>query len=437
MPEGLSQSDRRPELIEIVHRVRNRWRLRLALRGAVIVVAGTLLALLLSASSLEALRFSPAAIISFRVIALLVFAGLVYYGLLRAMMRRVNDNQVALYLEESDPSLQAAILSAVETSGLDFSESGPSPRLVERLVEQAIERCRTLEDGLAIERQGLRRHLYTLAGVAALGVLLIVFGPDFFRHGLSALLVVYRSAEAASPYRIAVEPGDTKIPRGSDQTIKARLLGFTAKDASLMMRGVPGAAFERLPLIPGADPAVFEGMLFHVEKATDYYVESNGVRSKTFTMTVVELPVVEHLVAEYHFPAYTALQPRTIDPGGDVAALKGTEVRLRITPTMKTPGGRILLNESGTVAALALQADGTLTGSFPVDRQGFYKIELDGPQGEKVAASPQYTIDVLADQTPSVSISKPGRDTQATPVEEVFAEVRADDDFGVKQVQLF
>jgi hypothetical protein len=57
-------SDRRAELIDVIHRVRNRWRLKLALRGTVIVVAGTLLALFLSASSLEALRFSPTAIIT-------------------------------------------------------------------------------------------------------------------------------------------------------------------------------------------------------------------------------------------------------------------------------------------------------------------------------------------------------------------------------------
>src|SRR5439155_9865839 len=72
-----------------------------------------------------------------------------------------------------------------------------------------------------------------------------------------------------------------------------------------------------------------------------------------------------------------------------------------------------------------------------VEKQGFYRIELQGPHGEKVTASPQYTIDVLTDQTPSVSFAKPGRDTQATAVEEVFTEVRADDDFGVKQVQMF
>ncbi len=75
MSDGFS-ADRRLELIDVIRRVRNRWRMRLALRGAVIVVTGTLLALLLSASSLEALRFSPTAIITFRLAAFIVFAGL-------------------------------------------------------------------------------------------------------------------------------------------------------------------------------------------------------------------------------------------------------------------------------------------------------------------------------------------------------------------------
>ncbi|MQA30419.1 MAG: hypothetical protein GEU82_11380, partial [Luteitalea sp.] len=390
-----SGSERRAELVDVIRRVRNRWRLKLALRGAVIVVAGTLLALLLSASSLEALRFSPAAIISFRVIALLVFATLVGVGLVLPLRRRVTDGQVALYLEECDPSLEAAIMSAVDTSGSSSSSSpSASPHLVEKLVDQAMEKCRAIDDGLAIERAGLRRHLVTLGGVAAAALLLIVLGPAFLRHGLAALLIVSRSAEAASPYKIEVTPGDTRIPRGADQTVKATLQGFTAPDATLMVRLDPAGQFERVPLMPAGEPAAFEGMLFHVEKSADYFVEANGVRSATFKMEVVDLPTVDRLVLEYHFPAYTGLQPRTVDPGGDIAAIKGTEVRLHITPTMATPGGRVLLNENGSIP-LTKAADGTLAGNFTVEAQGFYKIELEGPRAEKVNASPQYTIDVL------------------------------------------
>src|SRR5207248_9323276 len=74
---------------------------------------------------------------------------------------------------------------------------------------------------------------------------------------------------------------------------------------------------------------------------------------------------------------------------------------------------------------------------FAVKTQGFYKIELTGPHGEKVDASPQYTIDVIDDQAPMVRFSKPGRDSQATPVEELFLEARADDDYGVRNLQLY
>ncbi|MDR1989455.1 MAG: hypothetical protein LBQ09_04405, partial [Acidobacteriaceae bacterium] len=434
-----SGSDRRTELVDVIHRVRDRWRLKLALRGVVIVVAGTLLALFLSASSLEALRFSPAAIISFRLIAAIIFAGLVWIGFVLPLRRRVTDSQVALYLEEKDPTLEAAIMSAIDAArhvdeGGD-PNLGPSPQLLARLIEQAIEKCRALEDGALIEREHLRRQLITLGGIVVAAILILSIGPSFLRSGMKALLLVQRSAEASSPYKIDVTPGNTKVPRGADQPIKATLSGFSATDATLMVRLDPRGAFERVSLAPAADAGHFEGLLFHVEKTAEYFVTANGVESPRFTMEVVDLPTVDKLVLDYTFPAYTNLEPRTDDPGGDIAALKGTAVKLTITPTMATPGGRVIVNDNSI--PLTKDADGTFAANMTVDAQGFYKIELDGPHGEKVNASPQYTIDVLTDQGPTVRFNKPGRDTNATPVEEVFAEVKAADDFGVKSMQMF
>src|SRR5437870_1857131 len=112
--------------------------MRLAVRGAVVVVAGTLLALLLSASGLESFRFAPGAIIAFRLIALAVFAALVAWAFVRPLRRQVTDSQVAMYLEECDPSLEAAIISAVEAT-TNADNPSHSPRLVEKLVEQAVE----------------------------------------------------------------------------------------------------------------------------------------------------------------------------------------------------------------------------------------------------------------------------------------------------------
>ena len=426
--------DHRTELVDVIRRVRNRWRFRLALRGAVVVLAGTVLALLLSASGLESFRFSAPAIITFRILTVTVFVALLLYGLVWPLRRHVTDAQVAMYLEECDPTLEAALISAVEATA-NGGSAAHSPRLVEKLVEQAMDQCRALDHGRTIERSSVQRHAATLAAVAAIAALAVTYGPAYLRHGLSALLVISRSAEASSPYSIQVQPGNTKVPRGADQTVKARLIGFTAADVSVMMRTAPGAAFDRVPLIAGAQPGAFEGMLFHLEKPTEYFVESNGVRSGTFTLTVVDLPTVSQLDLEYRYPAYTGLAPRKTE-GGDVAAIRGTEVVLHVVPTMTTPDGRVLLSDGGA-RPLVRQADGSLTGSFKIDHQGFYRIELTGPHGEKVEASPQYTIDVIDDQPPSVHFTKPGRDSQASPVEDLFLEARADDDYGVKSLQLF
>src|SRR5207247_10202709 len=127
-------------------------------------------------------------------------------------------------------------------------------------------------------------------------------------------------------------------PRGAGQAIRAKLVGFASKDAGVMMRASPGAPFERVPLVAATAsgdngaPGTFEGMLFHLEKATDYYVESNGVRSPMFTLSVVDFPTVSKLDLEYHFTAYHSLATRTVEDGGDEAAIRGTDVRLRRRP---------------------------------------------------------------------------------------------------------
>src|SRR5262245_12847416 len=108
--------------------------MKLALRGAMSVAGLGVLVLLLSAYGLESWRFSAGTIITFRVIVGLAYCGLVCYLLVRPLMRQASDEQVALYLEEQEPTLQAAIISAVEAErGLNGSPF--SATLIRRLVD--------------------------------------------------------------------------------------------------------------------------------------------------------------------------------------------------------------------------------------------------------------------------------------------------------------
>ena len=423
------------ELLEIVRQVRRRWRMKQALRGALIVLGVGALVFIASASALEAARFSEGAILGARILIALAMAALVALFLVRPVLKRVSDEQVALYLEEHEPSLEASIVSAIEaTKASSTAGAAHSDALLRRLVESAVARSQAIQHGRRIEQQPVRRYAGLMAAVAVALLALFAFGPAYLRHALSAMLSFSKDVQAAVPYRIDVSPGNATLSRGADQAVSAQLSGFEAMDAALMVRKDPKGEFERVPMVR-AENGAYEGMLFDLASGVDYYVEADGVHSPTYTIKVVELPYVQKLELEYHFPAYTGLPPQKIEDGGDIAVLRGTEVRVRAVPTMATKSGNVVI-EKGPSFGLSPGSDGALVGRFKIDKDGFYHIEMEAPTGDTVKASPQYTIDVLSDGAPTVSIAKPGRDTQASPIEEVFIEARADDDFGVKNLEL-
>ena len=436
----------RDEILRAIRHVRNRWRLRVALRSVAVLLAAALGTLLVSSYGLELYRFSPGAIVGFRVVTYLALLGFGWWFFIRPISRRVSDERVALYLEEHEPSLQVTVLSAVEESkkGSRARAADHSPELVRGLIESAAARIRDIDMGRGVEQQQLRKSsgLLMAAGLATL--LLFVFGPAYLRHGLTALLTPMGSVEASSPYQIEVLPGDATVARGADQSITAQLIGFEADAVNLLMRAAgAGDSFERLPLVPVENEAGeteagrYEVLLFDLQEPVDYLVESIGVESRTFRLDVIELPYVERLELEYHFPAYTGLEPRLVEDGGDIAVLNGTDVRVRAFPTMGTSGGQLVFDDDDAKRLdLAVAEDGTLTGSFTVEEEGFYRVDLAAPDGQLVAASPQYTIDVLTDQPPSAMFIRPGRDTTASAIEEIFVEARADDDFGLHSLDL-
>ena len=248
------------ELLGVIQQVRRRWRMKLALRGALAVAAIGLLVFLVSARALEAARFTPQAIIIFRIVLAAAVAALTGYLLVRPLLRRVRDEQVAMYLEEHEPTLQATIISAIE-AGRDAS-TPHSQALVRRLVEEAIQKTRAIEYGKRVERQPVRRYAATIAAVTAAAIALFAFGPAYLRHAGSALFMLSRDVEAAVPYRIAVKPGDATVAKGADQVISAELAGFDAADAVLMVKKQqPDAQFERFPMVRGESGA-YDGMLF-------------------------------------------------------------------------------------------------------------------------------------------------------------------------------
>ncbi len=423
-------------LLAVIHRVRRRWRLRLVLRGIAITAATALVAFLVSTFLLEQLRFTPTAVLVFRVGSYAAVLGTGFWYLVRPLLRRVTDEQVALYLEEHEPALGGQVSSAVEFGGqgADPTVSQISPELVRHLIERAVESCAAVDGGRRVEQPRLTRVSGALTGVTLAAAALLLLRPGFVSHGAPFLLTPWSGA-ATSPFAIDVEPGDIELPRGADLRVTATLQNFGADDVTLLMRRGHDGEWERWPMAPEDGSAAYEFLVFAVDRDAEYFVEAGGVRSTLHRVVVRDLPYVDRIDLEYRYPAYTGLSPQREENGGDIAALAGTRVLLSIVPTMPVAGGALVVSERDTVP-LTLGSDGLLLGELAIDTAGSYRVVLRSEMGSDVVASPDYFIDVLADLPPSVSFTTPGRDVRVTMIDEVFVEVRAEDDYAVRSVEL-
>ena len=425
------------QLLGVVRGVRNRYRAKRVLRGAAITVAAGWLVLAAAAYTMSFFKYSDASVLTCRIVAVVAIAAIAAWFIVLPLLPRLGDAQVALYLEEHERSLKATVITAVEmqTSGPAAEATGRrSPAVIQRLTRAALERVPVAGDGRTIDAGELRTNGGILAAIAAAALLVTMFGPPVLRHGVRLVTVPWNNSEPASLFSILVEPGNVTVAKGGDELLEARLRGFQSDNVELLVRSVDSANFTRLPMTADS-VGRYAYRLFDIGGKTQYAVEANGVRSTTYTIDVSNLPYVKRMDLQYRYPAYTQLEPLDVDSTGDIAALKGTMVRIRVAPTVPTSGGRVIV-DGGDTLRLVPTGNGQLMAMLRVETPGFYKVELEGPQGKMVTGSLDYTIDVLPDRPPTVQFTKPGRDQKVLSVDEVYTETRAEDDYGVAKLDL-
>ena len=421
----------REELLDVIRRVRRRWRTRHLLRGLLVTGAALAAALLVVGVGIHRWVGSPGTAV---VLAAAVYLGVAVVAgitLVRPLLRRVTHRQVALYLEEREPALKAQLVTAVE--GLEERE-GVSSELLEELVWEAVLRTREVEGGRRVDRVPLRRLSWTTAAAILLVAIFATLDPGGIRTSLPELVRPWTAVEAAPARTLSVLPGDTVVPRGSELRLHVRPGGFEPSQVEVALRSGQDLQWDRWPMSEGGPEGEHAFVLFRVEEELEYYAEAEGVRSSVHRVEVRDLPYASPLEVEVEPPAYSGRPVQRLEDGGDLAVLAGTTVRVRAHPTVPVAAGKVIVDGTGEVALE--EEDGVLVGEFRVQDPGFYRVELEDGEGRVHRGSPDYVIDVLEDLPPQVTLTQPARDLRATSVEEVYLEARATDDHGVAALDL-
>jgi hypothetical protein len=212
--------------------VRRRWRAQVLVKGISLFAASAVALLVLGVWGADLFGFRPAAVWIMRAVtggAVLFVAWRFLYGPLGA---RVSGVQIAQLVEERYPHLEDRLVAAVEHGRPDAVSSG----MIDLLIRDALEKTGRVDFSVFLNRRRIASFAL-LGGAACLSLLaLLVWGPSFFPYGFSRLYAPWTEASLGSSMRIRVEPGDTNVVKGSDQLVRARLIGFDSPDVQMFSR---------------------------------------------------------------------------------------------------------------------------------------------------------------------------------------------------------
>lgn len=414
---------------KLLEEIRNRIRIRRAMRGISISCAALMVSLITAAALAGYASNRPALLMALRILPILSTAAAAWFWIYRPLKAEITDQQIARFVEERF-KLEDRLVTAVE-----FSQDprGASAAILARLIEDAKRSASGIDLNKLLDPRQIYLHgaLALLSLIVTAGLLLSLVGG-----GAAKLYPMLGGPTSASSMTISVVPGNARVPRGSDQKIRAALGGFDSQSATIFIRKLGEDGWKAFQMEPARKAGEFQYVIFNIQDSIAYYIEAGQVRSPEFSLEVADLPLVKRIDLLLDFPAYMRSLPKKIENGGDVAAPRGTTVRVTASLSAPAKAAHIVFGD-GSRIRMDRVSETAFAGQFTVKENGTYWIELESEGGERYNGSNQYDITALEDHPPTVVIDKPGRDMKVTSVQEVFVQARAEDDHGVASMELY
>jgi hypothetical protein len=405
-----------------------RLRLLALSRGSAVAATAALVFTVAAVLWANAFAFSNGAVLVARLALFFSVACAVAAALIVPLLR-LNRRHAARAAEQKHPEFEQRLLTLSERAG--STDADPFLQLLAADTLQVAELAKPASVAKATWIAGFSS---AAAASALLLIWLGVAGPGFLGYGTALLWAGPSKGEIKPFYSIMVSPGDRTIRKRADQVIQATLLGFTAPKVRFFAKYSSAPQWEQAEMRTEPGGSAYQFLIAGVPESLEYYVEAGGVRSASHHLNVVDLPSIKNITVTYHYPAWTGMKDSVEDPGGDLRAVEGTTAEVAIHTDRPLSNGALLLDDGGKVG-LRDGGNNTLIASVPIQKDGMYHIAVI-ESGEDVRLSEDYFIEAQKDNPPQITITRPGHDFKASPIEEVTVEVNASDDFGLRGVDL-
>jgi len=431
------------ELLIRLSRLRSTLRRRLLLHGCCAVAAGGVCATL-TIVALDWLLGLPAALrIVVGALFVLGFALATNHWIVRPLRAPLTLDQLAVHLDHHFHGLNDRLTSFVQFLR---SRDDDSPSLRARMIantRQIVERI-PLAESLTL------RPLLTGAALAvgsgtALAVVL-AFQPVWMLVGVTRYLDPFGAA--AWPARVEiVDPNrDAVIAFGDSHALIVRIVRGDTPRLRPLVHVDDGEGGRSTRALNRQANGAYTCTLERLTATARIWFEAGDAhtRDRARTLRVVRPPTVTRALAHVHAPAYAAHpHVRTFDlASATPRVVAGSRVELELTistpPRMRlgVPDATLQVNDDEPLLFTADPTDARqLRAFFEAHASSDFSVRVVDAHGFANRETPQWRIEVAADQPPAVVLRAPPA-LEMTPAAELRVAVEVVDDLGLSQLAL-
>ncbi len=395
------------------------------LRGVLLLLI-CLLAFILTVSVGEYFLYMP---VWLRVLLVSVFIGAGLFALIAwviipamkmaRMGKTLSHEQAAVIVGKYFPEISDKLLNILQLK--KSPDAGASIALAEASIQQKAQQLSVIPFTQAVDLSRNKKYLPYLLPVLLAGIFILVAAPNIFRDASERLLQPTKTFEKPAPFRFVIQSRPLQAIRNQDFSLRVLVEG-DALPASMSVV----LNDENIPM-SSPELHTFLYTFRNVTEPVSFRLEAAGFYSQTYTLAVVQKPVLKSFKVQIDYPDYTGIKDEERSSLGDMTLPAGTFVQWAFTADY-TDDAAIRF---GDAPPLPVPGNASLFGfrtRFIHDTA--YTLLLRNKTSSYID-SYQYHVRVIPDQYPVVQLQE-FRDTVTG--RQILLTGTAGDDYGIARV---
>jgi len=340
-----------------------------------------------------------------------------------------TDEELALRVERAFPDLNNELINSLLLSKEGDEQAS---HLVSVVVQNGTHDSAKIDLKKSVPKRNLGIFLgAALVAFAAMALYATMY-PEYFKNAFQRVLAPVLPVDPLTLTKIVeITPKDCNVLSGDDVDVDVAL-GGVVKPAEIGYRtGMGERKVVRMIRVKKPDKkAAFSYRIRQLTQDTVYYVRAGDAKSKKFTITVHERPVLKNVKVRLTYPKYSGLgeaeQTRL-----SIKALEGTTVSISAVSSKPLKSASITVPE-GTID---ISGEDRIHAQFTMVADTTYQIGLVDTYGfENEPVS--YDAEILIDHPPTIDLIEPPEKVMARDDDTVTFDFTAADDYGVRRVVL-